>query len=119
MNKKQKQELFDAITSIGYKETETKILQYLAGEVVEQDEKFMTILSWFNVWYNKGEYLSEMQCVVSFIQTNTYTNPSNNNKSKKKKIIDEDFKKRWLEKFGVEVKEDSYSINLVDRDKQD
>ena len=75
MNKKQKQELFDAITNIGYKETEIRIMEYLEGKAIQPDEDFMTILAWFNLWYNKGEFESELQSVISFIQTNTYTNP--------------------------------------------
>lgn len=103
MNKKQKQELFDAITNVGYKETETKLLQYLGGEEIQQtDNDFMTILAWFNLWYNKGEFESELQSVVSFIQTNTYTNPSKNTKKTKIEITD-DFRNQWKEKFGIDI----------------
>ena len=104
MNKKQKQELFDAITRVGYKETETKLLQYLSGDPIEPDNDFMTILAWFNLWFNKGEYLNEIQAVVSFIQTSTYTNPSNNTKKVSNEITN-DFRRTWKEKFGVDIKE--------------
>jgi hypothetical protein len=104
MNKRQKQELFDAITSVGYKETEIRLLQYLNGDAIQPDDNFMTILAWFNLWFNKGDYENELQSIVSFIQTNTYTNPSKNTKKVKTEISD-DFRKAWKEKFGVDIKD--------------
>lgn len=102
MNTKQKQELFDAITRIGYKETELKLMAYMSGEEITPDDDFMTVLAWFNLWYNKGDYDNDLQSIISFIQTNTYTNPKNANKKSKNKITD-DFRKQWKEKFGIDI----------------
>lgn len=104
MNTKQKQELFDAITRTGYKETELKLMAYLSGADIQPDEDFMTILAWFNYWYNKGEYENDVQSVIRFIQTNTYTNPSKNTVKSKNEITD-DFRRRWKEQFGVDIEE--------------
>lgn len=98
MNQKQKQEIFDAISKVGYKETEIKLMNYLNGGEVEFDYDFMTIMAWFNLWYNKGEYDNDLQSVVSFIQTNTYKNPSG--KKKKEAPMTDEFIKEWTNKFG-------------------
>jgi hypothetical protein len=102
MNRKQKQELFDAITRVGYKETEIKLLQYLSGEAIQPDNDFMTILAWFNLWFNKGEYINEIQSVVSFIQTSTYTNPSKNTEKVRNEITN-DFRIEWKKRFGTDI----------------
>ena len=102
MNKKQKQELFDAITKIGYKETEIKLISYLGGEAIQPDEDFMTVLAWFNAWFNKGEFDNELQSVISFIQTNTYVNPSKNTKKVRTEISDE-FRIAWKDKFNIDI----------------
>ena len=100
MNKKQKQEIFDAISKVGYKETEVKLMDYLNGGEVEPDYDFMTIMAWFNLWYNKNEFDSDIQAVVRFIQTNTYTNPKDNNKKKSSKPLTNEFIDEWTKKFG-------------------
>jgi len=102
MNTRQKQELFNAITNIGYKETEIKLIEYLNGDEIQPNDDFMTVLAWFNLWYNKGEFDSDLQSVISFIQTNTYTNPSKNTKKVRTTITD-DFRRQWKDKFGVDI----------------
>ena len=100
MKKKQKQEVFDAISRVGYKETEVKLMNYLNGGEVEFDYDFMTIMAWFNLWYNKNEFDSDIQAVVRFIQTNTYTNPKDNSKSKSDKPLTNEFIEEWTKRFG-------------------
>ena len=102
MTKKQKQEIFDAITKIGYKETEIKLMSFLNGEEIEYEPTFMTILAWFNLWHNKGLYNGDLQSVISFIQTNTYSNPSKNTKNKPKFRPEDskEFRTEWEKRFG-------------------
>ena len=99
MRIKDKQKLFDAITKIGYKETEILLINFLDGEAIIDDEDFKYILYWFNHWYNKGEYQSDIQSVISFIQANTYTNPSKNTKKTTFEVTDK-FREEWKAKFG-------------------
>jgi|688.fasta_scaffold772307_1 hypothetical protein len=102
MNKKQKQELFDAITIVGYKETELFLLDYLNNKEfdLELEDNHKTIIAWFNLWYNKGIYQTETQSVISFIQANTYTNPYNNTKKSSSPEDRQEFRNKWQEKFG-------------------
>jgi hypothetical protein len=102
MTKKQKQEIFDAISKIGYKETEVKLMNYQNDGEIIPDEEFMTILAWFNLWYNKGNYENDLQAVISFIQANTYTNPKDSSKKKKETPLTKDFIEEWVKKFGSE-----------------
>lgn len=105
MTLKDKQELFDAITAVGYKETENLLLKYLGGEFVNLDDNSKTIFAWFNYWINRGEYTSDLQAVVSFIQTNTWKNPSKKSNATEFKITNK-FKEDWKNKFGKDFIED-------------
>ena len=74
MDNKDKKRLTRAINDLGIDATKAMLFSFLQDEdfVMSYDEDRMLILASFDLWYNKGEYFSDTQCVMSFIEVNAF-----------------------------------------------
>ena len=107
MDIRQRRKLYFLIKDMGVNKVEKALLDYLTVDdfEIQMDNEEALLYVAFNGWYNSSELEDRQTIISSFIQYNLYKGAKSFEKKIKQKeeLVTEDFKKQWVQRFGVEI----------------